>query len=116
GADRPCQIIGLSCRIAQSLHRIPAFGDRLSRLVDRAAQLFFGLHRAVWQQLENGLEPQQQTVKALQQSVMQLERNACALVDTRVQRHLELMTQLLETPLVARPQQRYKEHRTEGAK
>src|SRR5271165_2524832 len=47
---------------------------------------------------------------------MQLARNACALADTRVQRDLELMMQLPDTPLVGRPQQRQKEHRAEGAK
>src|SRR5271166_5387366 len=47
---------------------------------------------------------------------MQLACNACALADTRVQRYLELMLQLPDTPPVGRPQQRRQEHRAEGAK
>ena len=54
-------------------------------------------------------------MEALQQSVVKLARNPCALADARVQRHLELMMQLPQTPLVGRPQ-KSQEHRAEGAK
>ena len=56
----------------------------LSGLLDRAVQLLFRLHRALWQQLESSLEPEQHTVSALQQSVVKLPRDPCALADTRV--------------------------------
>ena len=69
----------------------------------------------LWQQLGNGLEAEQQTVEALQQSVVKLPRNPCALAHTRLKRHVELMLQLQDTPLVRRPQQRHKEDRAEGA-
>ena len=55
-------------------------------------------------------------MEALQQSVVKLPRNPCALADARLQRHLELMMQLPDTPLVRRPQQCQEEHRAEGAK
>ena len=74
-------------------------------LLDRAVQLLFRLNRAFRQQLGSSLETKQQAMEALQQRVVQLSRDACALADTRIQRHLELMTQLPNTPPVDRPQQ-----------
>ena len=69
----------------QALHRVPSFGDRLRRMFNRAIQLLFRLGRAVRQQVRRGLEPQQQAVEALQQRVVQLPRDACALGDAFVE-------------------------------
>ena len=110
------EIIALDCGVAQSLHRIPTFGDRLSCLLDGAVQPLFRLHRALWQQLRNSLEPQQQTMEALKQSVVKVPRDACALADTRLQRHGELMMQLPDTQLVGCPQQRQKQQPRRAAR
>ena len=55
-------------------------------------------------------------MKALQQSVVQIAGDTCALADARVQRHIELMMQLPDTEQVDRPQQRPKCDHTESAK
>ena len=53
-------------------------------------------------------------MKALKQGVMKFARDACALSDARLQRHVELMVQLPQPQLVGRPQQRQEEEaRTE---
>ena len=50
-------------------------------------------------------------MEALQQGVMKLSRDPSSLTDARLERHVELMTQLPDTQLVARPQQRQKHSR-----
>ena len=48
------------CGIAQSLHRIPTFGDRVSSLIDRAVQLLFRLDGRSgnnWKQFGTGAAP-----------------------------------------------------------
>jgi hypothetical protein len=44
---------------AQSLYRIPAFGDRRRSLIDRAPEIFFGFGGARWQQIINRLKTEQ---------------------------------------------------------
>src|SRR5208337_808506 len=44
-------------------------------------------------------------MKTLQQSVVQIARDPCALTDPCVQRHIELLLQLPDSQLVGRPQQ-----------
>ena len=57
---------------------------------NRTIQFLLRLRRALRQQVRSSLEPQQQTVEALQQRVVQLPGDPCALSDARLQRHLEL--------------------------
>ena len=57
---------------------------------------------------KNRLEPEQHSVEALQQSVVKVACNPCAFADARLERHVELMLQLPDTPLVRRPHQRQK--------
>ena len=56
------------------------------------------------------------TMGALQQCVVKLARDACALADARIQRQVELTMQLPDAQLVGRPQQRQEKrpHRGRG--
>ena len=69
-----------------------AFGG----LIDRVTEDLSGLDRARRKQIPNGLEPQQQAMKALQQRVMQLARDAGSFGDARVQTALEFARCLFE--------------------
>ena len=82
---RPCKVICFDRGGAQSLHRVPAFGDRLGGPINRSVQLFLCLHGALRQQLGNDLKPQHQPLEALKQGVMQFPRDACPLSHARLQ-------------------------------
>ena len=104
GPDRHREIVTFDGRRPQSLHRVAAFGDRLRRVFNRPIEVVFRLCRAIRQQVRRGLESQQQTVEALKQRVVQLPRNARALVDAFVERQLELARDLANAGVIARPQ------------
>jgi hypothetical protein len=101
-----CEIVALHSGSAQFLDRIPPFRDRARSLLDRAIQFLLCLDRALWEQLGNRLEPEQQTVEALQERVVQIASDACSLADTSLERHGELMMQLPDAQLIDCPQQR----------
>src|SRR5271166_1255227 len=88
------EIVAFEYGVTQSLHRIPPLGDRIGSLFDRGSQPLFRFHWPVWQQLENSLESQQQTLEALQQCIVKLPRDPGALGDARLQGDFELMMQL----------------------
>jgi hypothetical protein len=90
-ADGSCEIVFLDCRLAYSLHCIPTFGDRLSNITNRAVQLVLRFNRALSQQLGSSLQPQQDSVETLKQSVMKFACYPRSLADTRFQSDLELM-------------------------
>src|SRR6185369_4805326 len=50
--------------------------------------------------IRNGLEPEEQALKTLQQRVVQFPRDACALVDPHLQGPIELMSKLTHTELI----------------
>ena len=104
GPDRYGEIVAFDGRRAQALDRVPAFGDRLRRVFNRTIQLLLGLSRALRQQVRRGLELQEQSVEALQQRVVQVARDACALVDTFVEPPLVIASDLTEADAIARPQ------------
>ena len=108
GPDRDREIVTFDGRRPQALHRVPAFGDRLRRVFNRTIQFLFRLCRALRQQVRRGLEPQQQSVEALQQRVVQLPRDARALVDAFVEASLVLTRDLANAPPIPSP------HETEG--
>ena len=54
---------------------------------------------------QRSVEQEQDSLKILQQRVVQITRDAGPLVETRIQGHLELSSQLPETQLPGRPQQ-----------
>jgi hypothetical protein len=51
------EVVRLRHRSANSLHRTPAFDDRLSSLLDPCVEVFLGFQRAGEQQLRGCLEP-----------------------------------------------------------
>jgi hypothetical protein len=63
------------------LYRIAAFGDRLSCLIDPAIQALFGFGdiRTISQQISCRLKEEQNSLKTLQQCVMQFAGYARAL-------------------------------------
>ena len=91
--------------VAQSLHLIPCFGDCAGGLVRLHCRVSLSPRSAAPVAVRNRLEPEQQSMKALQQSVVQVPGNSCSLADSRLQRHLEIMMQLPDSQLVGRPQQ-----------
>src|SRR5262249_28166950 len=62
------------------------------------------------------LKSQQNPVCALKQSVVKVPCNPCALAHAGLERQVELMLQLPDTPQVHRPQQRQQDARAESAK
>jgi hypothetical protein len=99
------KIIGFERRRAQALHRVTTFGNRLSRLLDCAIKPLPGVVWTLWQEFRSRLEPQQQALKTLKQSVVQFARNARALAHSRLQSHVELVRELPDTELISRPEQ-----------
>src|SRR5271169_3047630 len=98
------EIIGLDRGRTQSLNGIPAFGDRFSSLIDRAVESLFSFLRTRRKQLGNRLKTEQQSVKSLQQSIMQIPRDAGPLADALFQTHVELVRHLPEAEPIERPQ------------
>src|SRR5437773_9473111 len=90
------KVVSHSGRLAQVLYGVPAFGDRFTGLIDRAIESFLSFCRTFREQVRNGLEPEKQSVKALQQRVVQVPRDACPFADARFEAHVELMSLLAE--------------------
>src|SRR4029077_19374704 len=76
---RQSKVVGLDPRGAQPLYRIPALGDRFSRLIDSAPQRFLGFVRTSWEQVIGRLKPQQRSMKTLQQRIVEVACHARAL-------------------------------------
>jgi hypothetical protein len=108
------EVVCLKRGIAQTLYRIAAFGDRRRCLLDCAVELLLRFRGPFAQQLGDGLQAQQQAVKALQQSVVEIPCNACALAHTCVKRQLEVMAQLRDPPVIDCLQHRQQEQRAHG--
>ena len=115
GPDRHREIVAFDGRRAQALHRVPAFGDRLCRMFNRAIQFLFRVCRALRQQVRHGLESQQQTVEALEQRVVQFAGDSCALADARLERHVERVLYLTHPERICRPQQRQQQAHSQAA-
>ena len=105
--SRGCELmfqIALQRRVGpQALNRIPALGDGLVSLADGPVERADGLFGAPGKQVARRLEREHQPLKALQQRVVQLARDARTLVDARLQAHVELPLQLPDTELVEPP-------------
>ena len=76
-------------RGTQPLHGFPSLGDGLRRLIDRALKGLLGIGRARSEQLANRLKAKQQSLKALQQCVVQITCDAGALGDALLQARVE---------------------------
>ena len=116
GSDRDSEIVAFDGRRPQALHRVAALGDRLRRMFNRDIQFVFRVCRAFREQVRCGLESQQQTMKALEQRVVELPRNTCALADARLERERERVLHLTHPELVRRPQQCRKQTDAQGTK
>ena len=101
------QIIGRRGGGAQVVHRGPALRDGLIRAVE--GLLEFNLRLALRKQVVHHLKTQHQALKALQQRVMQIARDAGALTDAFVHAHVEFARDLMEPVPVQPPQQRQTE-------
>jgi hypothetical protein len=55
---------------AQLVYGIPALGDRLGRLINRAVESLLGFLWTRWEQVRNSLKAKQQPVKTLQQRIV----------------------------------------------
>ena len=91
-----------NCR-SSYLHRIPAFDDRLCSLHNPAVEVLLRLDGAVGPQLRGYLKPWQQSLKTLQECVVQVPREAGALTDAFFEKHVELRRQLPHPQLMYRP-------------
>jgi hypothetical protein len=116
GPDSHGEIVPFDRRRPQTLHRVPPFSDRFRGAFNRTIQFLFRLSRAIGEKVRSGLEPQQQTVEALQQGVVKFPRDSRPLPNARVERHVELVLQLAYTQPVTGPQHRHKNSRARTAK
>ena len=99
------QVVGLEGGRPQPLHGITAFRNRRSRLIECALQSLPGFLWAFGEYLQDRLEPEQKSLKTLQQRVVQFARNACALTHPRFQGHVELVRELPDTEPVGGEEQ-----------
>src|ERR1700687_5055907 len=84
------KIVGHDRGGAQPLHSIPALCDRLSGLIDSALQCLPRFLRTLRQQVSRRLKTQQQSMKTLQQRIVQVPCDTCSLADAGFQAHVEL--------------------------
>ena len=89
----------------QTLNGIPALGERFLGFVDRLVQRLLGFSRVSGHQVAGRLKLEHQSVKRLQQSIVQISRDAGALIHLRFQPYLELMLYLPQAVLIEQPQQ-----------
>jgi hypothetical protein len=85
------KVVGLDRGGAQPLHSIPALGDRLGRLIDSALETLFGFDRALREQVSSSLKAEHQSMKALQQSIVQIPSDSCPFVDACFKPYCELV-------------------------
>src|SRR5262245_55223454 len=81
-ADGPRQVVGNHRGGAQSLHRIPTFGDRTSGLLDDLLQCLLDLW-SVRNLVRYSRKLQQHPLKTLQQSIVKVAGNPLPLSNTR---------------------------------
>jgi hypothetical protein len=87
------------------LNRIPTFGDGPVSFPDGAVELADGLFGAPGEQVPYGLEEEHQPLKALQQRVVQLARDARALLNPLFDARIEFALKLRNPQLPGGPQQ-----------
>ena len=97
------KVILLNRGYAQPLHGIPALSNRVRRSIDSYFQCLAGISGTLRQLINRSLKERQERLETLQQRVVQIASNACALADARIERHLEFMMQLADPVLVGPP-------------
>jgi len=68
-------------RIAQIMNRIPALNDRVLGRADGGIQVLDRLFATFRKEVPSRLKFEERGLKALQKGIVQLARDACALVD-----------------------------------
>ena len=102
--DGLSQVTALDRRGTQPLHGVPSLGNGLRRLIDRALKDLLGLGRTRSEQLASRLEQKQQSLKALQQRIVQIARDAGALSHALLEARIKTFRDLTQTQLIERPQ------------
>src|SRR5246127_1275681 len=98
------KVIGLDGGCTQPLYSVPALGDRLIRPINRGLKCFSGLRRTPREQVDASLKMEHQSLKALQQRIVQVSRDPCALAYTFLQPDVELMGKSDEAQLIYSPE------------
>src|SRR5262249_6182292 len=104
-ADRTRQVISHHRGRAQSLHCVSSLGDGLLSLIDCALQPLMSFVRAMWEQVRHSLKLQQDTLKTLEQSVVQVPRDASPLADPLFHTQVEYPRHLPQTQSIEHTQQ-----------
>src|SRR6185369_13807694 len=99
------KVIGLDGGCTQPLYSVPALGDRLIRPINRDLKCFPGLRRTPWEQIDASLKMEHQSLKALQQGIVQISRNAGPLANALFQAHVELVRQSTKAESMKHPKQ-----------
>ena len=99
--------IALHCRLgAQVLNRIPAFGDcACSAMVMASSRVRTASSGRRESRLRAACIPEQRTMKALQQRVVQFAGDARALADALFQARVEFLRDLMQAVAIQRPEQ-----------
>src|SRR5690349_12330233 len=97
------KVIGLDGGCTQPLYSVPALGDRLIRPIKPDLKCFSGLRRTPREQVDASLKMEHQSLKALQQGVVQVSRDAGPLVHPLLHTNVELPRQLSEPKLIKCP-------------
>src|SRR5262245_61663640 len=103
-SDRFSQVVRGSGGISQTIDRFASLRDRVIGSLERLCELVLGFPRR--QEVVHDLQPKHQSLKTLEQRVMQLARNARALGDALVQSSVEFASKLSQAKLIKRPEQR----------
>src|SRR5690242_6872668 len=69
------KVIGLDSGGTQPLYSVPSLGDRLIRPINRGLKCLPGLRRTPRKQVDASLKMEHQSLKALQQGIVQISRD-----------------------------------------
>src|SRR4029077_2566665 len=91
---------------------IPALGDCLLRLGNGPIENLNCLCRAPGKQAASRLQSKQQAVERLQQGIVEVPCDACALADALFQTHIELLGEVIQTVAVNGPHRKKNQSHT----
>jgi hypothetical protein len=104
-AQRHGEVVGDRRGGAQTLDGVPSLPDRTRALAECGLQPLFRFQRAIRKHVRRALQAEHHAMKALQQRVVQLARNARPFIGTLLQARLEYGCHSTEPQLVQRPQE-----------
>src|SRR5262245_19876859 len=103
-SDRFRQVVRGGGGISQTIDCFASLRDRVIGALERLCELVLGFSRR--QEVVDDLETKHQSLKTLEQRVMQLSRNARTLGDALVQSSVEFASKLPQAKPMQRPEQR----------